>query len=142
MAVPDKRSVLTLTAKACDVQSAGRAPTEQKTGLRKQTQSLNPFFKESSKYHHMLLLDTVKGDGDVCENKVFRFCVLLSLRLQLGFPRAWKGLPREVVEMPSPQVFQKYVDLALSDMGMLGMGWPLDSMILVVFSSHIISMIP
>ena len=61
----------------------------------------------------MLLLDVVRGDGDVCENKVL---LIFAIELQLDFPRTWKGLPREVVEAPSPQVFNKCVGVALSDM--------------------------
>ena len=43
-------------------------------------------------------------------------CSDFAIELQLGFPRTWKGLPREVVEAPSPQVFNKCVGVALSDM--------------------------
>jgi len=35
----------------------------------------------------MLLLDVVRGDGDVCENKVL---LSFAIELQLDFPRTWK----------------------------------------------------
>ena len=55
----------------------------------------------------------------------------------------WHRLPREVVELPSLEVFQSRVDVALRtwSMGMVGMDWQLDRVILVVSSSLNDSMI-
>ena len=46
-------------------------------------------------------------------------------------------LPREVVQSPSLEVFQNRVDVALRtwSVGMVGMGWHLDQVILEVLSS-------
>ena len=47
----------------------------------------------------------------------------------------WHRLHREVVESPSLEVFQSRVDVALRmwSVGMVGMGWQLDQVILEVF---------
>ena len=49
----------------------------------------------------------------------------------------WHRLHREVVESLSLEVFQSRVDVALRtwSVGMVGMGWRLDQVILEVFSS-------
>ena len=46
-------------------------------------------------------------------------------------------LHREVVQSPSLEVFQSHVDVALRmwSVGMVGMGWRLDQVILEVFSN-------
>jgi len=49
----------------------------------------------------------------------------------------WHSLPREVVELPSREIINKRVDVALRDVvsGVLVVGWWLDSVILVVSSN-------
>ena len=50
----------------------------------------------------------------------------------------WHRLHREVVQSPSLEVFQSRVDVALRtwSVGMVGMGWRLDQVILEVFSNR------
>ena len=59
--------------------------------------------------------------------------------------RYWHGLPRGAIESPSLEVFRSRGGVALRDttwlVGMVGMGWWLDWMILEVFSNPSDSMI-
>ena len=49
----------------------------------------------------------------------------------------WHRLHREVMESPSLEVFQSHVDVALRtwSVGMVGVGWQLDWVILDIFST-------
>jgi len=64
----------------------------------------------------------------------------LDIRRDLFSIRAvlqWHRLHREVVQSPSMEVFQGHVDVALRtwSVGMVGMGWWLDWVILEVLSN-------
>ena len=72
---------------------------------------------------------------------------MLSLDIRKNFSEGavlqWHRLPGEVMELPSLEVFQSRVDVALRmwSVGMVGMGWQLDQVILELFSNLNDSMI-
>ena len=83
-----------------------------------------------------LTSDRTKGnDLNLCQGR-FRLDIkktFFSERVAIH----WHSLPREVVELPSREIINKRVDVALRDVvsGVLVVGWLLDSVILVVSSN-------